>query len=62
MMATDKDQQPPNRGGRPRSPEPTVPASTRLPVSEYDRLARLALKEDRSLSSLIADLLKVSGR
>jgi hypothetical protein len=42
----------PRRRGRPKSLDPTVPLMAHLPASYYDRIARLALKHDVSVSSL----------
>jgi len=57
------DDPPPKRKpGRPRVEEPGTRLSTFLRNSDYDRLVRLALKQDRSVSALVRDLLKVRLR
>jgi len=48
-----------NRGGRPRVAEPGVALSTYVRASDYDRIARLALKQDRSVSAIVRDLLRL---
>ena len=45
--------------GRPRAPEPGTRLSTYLRNSDYDRLVRLALKEDRTVSAVVRELLKL---
>ncbi len=55
----DDDRDPPRRPpGRPRV-EPGTRVSTYVRNQDYDRLVRVALKHDQSLSSLIRDLLKL---
>jgi len=53
------DDPPRNKGGRPRAEEPRAKLSTYVRASDYDRIVRLALKEDRSVSALVRDLLKL---
>lgn len=48
---------PGGRAGRPRSKIRTVSLNTRVPEDDYDYLARLALKQKRSLSSIVRDLI-----
>ncbi len=56
-MAEDEQSQP-NRGrGRPSVPEPSTPVSTRLRVSEHERLQRLADSHGLSISQTIRKLL-----
>jgi len=57
-MADDELPQPPRKkGGRPRNPEPGARVSTWMPASEHDRLCRLALQRDESVSSLVRRIL-----
>jgi len=48
--------------GRPKVDEPGARLSTYVRTSDYDRLVRLALKQDRSVSALVRDLLKLKLR
>jgi hypothetical protein len=43
--------------GRPRVEEPMSSVSTRLPSDAYDRLIRAANQQDKSVSSLVRQLL-----
>jgi hypothetical protein len=54
--------EPKRKPGRPRVDEPGAKLSTYVRGSDYDKLVRLALKEDRSLSSLVRDLLNLKLR
>jgi hypothetical protein len=54
---------PPHRPrGRPRVDEPGERLSTYVRTSDYDRLVRLALKNDQTVSALVRDLLKLKLR
>jgi len=55
-VSADRDER--RRPGRPRE-APGTSVSTYIRVSDYDKLVRLALKEDRSLASLVRDLLRL---
>jgi len=50
------------RRGRPRASDPTTPASTRLPTSDYDRIVRLAVRHDIPVSAFIRELVQLSLR
>lgn len=51
---------PRNRGGRPRvSSEPMERIDVRIPVSDYDRLIKMALARGESVASLTRTLLKL---
>jgi hypothetical protein len=55
----DEDPDPPRRRpGRPRNAEPGFVTSTWLPASLHDRLVRVALKTDTSISQLIRHVLE----
>jgi hypothetical protein len=56
---TEDARDPPRKGGRPRVDEPGTRLSTYIRNSDYDRLVRLALKHDRTVSALVRDLLKL---
>lgn len=49
----------PPRRGRPRSVDPGERLSTRLPTTEYDRLARIARREGMSLGGLVRQIILV---
>lgn len=49
------------RRGRPRSAEPVVATSVKLPEPVYDALCRRARDERRSLHAVIKDALKLYG-
>ena len=44
---------PPNKGGRPRVPEPRIPISARITPSEYDAITRAANERGVSLSEYV---------
>lgn len=46
-----------NRGGRPRVDDRRVPIGARVKPMTYDRLCKMALRHDETLSSLVARLL-----
>jgi len=48
--------------GRPRVEEPRTTVTTYIRTADYDRLLRLALKQEQSLSGLVRDLLKLKIR
>lgn len=49
---------PPRRHrGRPPAPEPGTTLSIWLPVSEYDRICKLAHQRDQTVSALVKSLL-----
>lgn len=48
--------------GRPRVEEPATRISTYIRNADYDRLVRLALKQDQTVSSLVRELLKLKLR
>lgn len=48
--------------GRPRVDEPSVRCSTRLRVKDFDRLAKIALLRDESMSSLLRSLVCAATR
>ena len=48
--------------GRPKVDEPGERLSTYVRTSDYDRLVRLALKNDQTVSALVRDLLKLKLR
>lgn len=54
----DDDRDPPRRPGRPRADPGTV-LSTYVRTADYDRLVRMALKEDRSVAALVRELLRL---
>ena len=43
--------------GRPASEEPHTTVTAYIPVSQYDRIVKLANKRDQSVSSLVKQLL-----
>jgi len=47
----------PNKGGRPRVPDPGVRVSAWIPGSQYDQLVKLAQHRRESVSALVKDLL-----
>lgn len=49
----------PNPGGRPKADEPGTSLTTWVPLSEYDRLCRMANHRGETLSSLVRQMLKV---
>lgn len=48
--------------GRPRVEEPGTRLSTYVRNSDYDRLVKLAFKNDRTVSAIVRDLLKLKLR
>lgn len=52
----------PRPRGRPRVDEPGERVSTYVRVSDYDKLCKLALKHDRTVSAVVRDLLKLKLR
>lgn len=52
------DDDPPVPRGRPKALEPGTSLSAWIPVSEYDRLVRLAKDREESLSALVREWLK----
>jgi hypothetical protein len=56
------DDPPRRRPGRPRVDEPGARLSTFVRQGDYDRLVRLALKEDRSVAALVRELLNLKLR
>lgn len=56
-MSDERD--PPRRPpGRPKA-EPGTVLSTYVRTADYDRLVRVALKQDRSVAALVRDLLQL---
>jgi hypothetical protein len=54
----NESERPPNRGGRPRvTGEPTERLSTRVPVSTFDALTRIAARRDTSVASVVRQIL-----
>jgi len=58
------DSPPPARRspGRPRAAEDTVCARIRLPVSDYDKVCRIAFRQDESVSMTLRGLIVVQLR
>ena len=56
------DDTPRNKGGRPRVDDQGLRLSTYVRSSDYDRLIKLAQKQDKSMSGLIRDLLRLKLR
>lgn len=56
------DDPPRRKPGRPRVEEPGTRLTTYVRTSDYDRLVRLALKQDRPVSAIVRDLLKLKLR
>lgn len=50
------------KGGRPRSTEPSTKLLSWVPVSEYDEIAKIALKHDTSVSAVARTLLRLGLR
>lgn len=48
----------PNRGGRPKVPEPRVPVSSRVTAAEYDRLAQAARARGVSVAAFVRSTLR----
>lgn len=57
-MGDDQDDPPRRPPGRPRA-EPGTVLSTYVRTSDYDRLVRMATKADKSIASLVRDLLRL---
>lgn len=51
-----------NRRGRPRVAEPRTHVSTWLPESEADQIARIAHRNDMSVSKVVRQLIRISLR
>jgi hypothetical protein len=56
---TEDARLPPRKGGRPRVDDPRTTVTTYVRTADYDRLVRLALKHDRTVSAIVRDLLKL---
>jgi hypothetical protein len=52
----------PNRGGRPKVPEPRVPVSSRVTPAEYDRLATAARARGVSVAAFVRATLRAALR
>lgn len=52
----------PNRGGRPKVPEPRVPVSSRVTPADYDRLAEAARRRGVSVAAFIRATLRSALR
>lgn len=52
-MKDDRELETRRPRGRPRVDEPMALVSTRLPVRDYDRLIRLAQKQEMSVADLL---------
>lgn len=53
------DEQPKNRGGRPRAPERRAAVATWLPSSTHDQLIRLANARSQSVSAFLRELVVI---
>lgn len=47
------------RRGRPPAPEPGISLSVWIPVSQYDRICKMAHQRDETVSALVKSLLLV---
>lgn len=52
----------PNRGGRPKAPEPRIPISTRISAQEYDAIARAARARGVTVAAFVRATLRTAIR